>query len=189
MALLDPTDSLVNSKILDLNQRRSKKLLEQKSLNVFLSPQVKISDLDPEDLSLKQELVNSILDRVKVHSTNPDLIYQYAIALTQIELHHEALGILDHINPLSLSQAWLKLYLLKGTEQFLPALEFLDTFDSFQGEETSTTPAVQYERALVYWHLNQTSKALGLLEDLILIHPEFRDASTLIRQWRHSLGS
>jgi len=186
LAAYDPHDSLIKQKMQDLKIRRSNKLLEKKMNTDFLNQPSYLGVIARENKEEQKKIFNLIKERVLALRDNDELIYSYAIALAQLDLLSESLEILNHIQNLKLNHAWLKLYLLKNTEQYLQALELLDDIEQLENQHQSSGLESQYERALIYWQLNQKTKAILLLEELSTLNPDYRDVSILLRQWKVS---
>jgi tetratricopeptide (TPR) repeat protein len=190
LSSVDPHDPVIQSRWNDLNKRRSQKLLELKIESRFLTQELQQQQENKKDLETQNQLLKTILERVNQDPFNDLLIYNYAIFLTQTDCYDEALILLNRIQNFSQSHIWLKVFLLSATNQFLKALEYLDNIETQSPldffEDGSFVLALQYERALLYWKLNQKSKALMLVEELLQLNPDYRDASTLARQWRGS---
>jgi tetratricopeptide (TPR) repeat protein len=186
LSMVDPTDEIVEAKLNDLKKRRAKVLLESKLEDRFLIPRSKQAHFSQDESESQEKLYHAILERVQDQNSNPDLIYEYAVTLSQMDLFKEALEVLKYIPSLTVTQSWLKLNLLKNTHQYLKALEFLDQLETMDPQDESHELAIQYERAIIYFYLNQKNKALQLLQEMAGLNPDYRDISTLIRQWRSS---
>jgi hypothetical protein len=182
-----PSDPVIKQRMQDLKLRRSRKLLESKLNTELLNPHYDLGTVSSEDKEVQRKIFELIKERVLANSDDDELKYSYAIALAQLDLPNESLEILGYIKNLNLNYCWLKLHLLKNTEQYLKALEFLDDIEEMESQHgLSGSTEAQYERAIIYWKLNQKSKALILLEELAALNPDYRDVSILLQQWKVS---
>lgn len=188
LSAVDPDDPLIQAKVVDLKKRRSKKLLESKIDDCFLKslPASNDNHDSPADIDARAKITQTILERVQVNVHNPELQYAYAITLTQLEMFNEALMIFDFVETPNLSHYWLKLTLLKNTEQYLKAIELLDKIEELDPNREANCLAVQYERACLYFLLKQAGKAISLLQEMMDVNSDYRDVATLLRLWKGS---
>lgn len=89
--------------------------------------------------------------------------------------------------PNSVSRDWLQLDLLVLNRKFAEALSYIKELEAhFQNEPEFYTAKVYY-LAQCFWGLGDRRKAIELMENLIQIKPDYRIASSLLKDWRMEL--
>jgi hypothetical protein len=87
----------------------------------------------------------------------------------------------------SSTRDWLQIELLILNNKFAEALSFLRELDGRLENDPSYFTAKVYYVAQCFWGLGDHRKAIELMENLIQIKPDYRMASSLLKDWRLEL--
>lgn len=110
----------------------------------------------------------------------------YVYFFVFIEDYNHALQLLPIMEPTT-SRDWLQLDLLILSHKFAEALSFIREIELKYLQEPSFYPAKVYYVAQCFWGLGDRRKAIELMENLIQIKPDYRLASSLLKDWRFDL--
>ena len=79
---------------------------------------------------------------------------------------------------------WLHLDLLIYTRKFAESLSFIQDLDLKYHDDPLFYSTKIYYIAQCFWGLGDKNKAIELMENLIEIKPDYRLASSLLKEWR-----
>jgi hypothetical protein len=139
-----------------------------------------------EKLAPEQEIGKDlIVRRAKVLAAeHPERAYDLALGLHFMEMHAEAIEVLNEGTSAALSPSdWLRLELMISARQFVNALDEASQLELKYAGLPDTAFAVVYSRARALWGLGQKAMATELLRSLVRIRPQYRSAHSLLMEW------
>lgn len=129
------------------------------------------------------------LELIGQDSLNNEL--QGDLALMFVFLDHPAgaMSILDdsQITGINEPLVWLRLEVLLQLRRFAELLAEIAKWELQWHQRPECTRAFVYYRALSMWGLGEQVSALAILEDLALVHPDYRSVAWLAHAWREEL--
>ncbi len=133
-----------------------------------------------EDKILKN-LVKGLNQLTKKHS--PKLIDDMVIILSSTGHTHLAIEFLEnHLD--TDDRKWIYLDLLLEDNQCFKCLNFVEHTFLQTNPNSDTAFALNYAKAQAYYGLKEYDKAKTILNDLVLLRPQYRSAKTLLSQWK-----
>lgn len=91
-------------------------------------------------------------------------------------------------NSSSLSNDWLRLDLLLLNRKFATALAYMhEELEPTYQAEASFYSAKIYYVSQCFWGLGEQRKALELMKHLVEVHPDYRLASSFLKEWKSEL--
>jgi hypothetical protein len=117
---------------------------------------------------------------------NPDETAGYIYFFIFLEDFAHAHLLLPYM-PEGQTKAWLQLELLLLNHKFAEGLAFLTELDGRFQNNPSFYPIKVYYVAQCFWGLGDRKKAIELMENLSQIKPDYRLASSLLKDWRSEL--
>lgn len=139
----------------------------------------KAHELTPAEQVMKSLIVERAIELAKA---SPSFTCDLAIGMHMMDLHMEALKILEHA-PTDRRADWLKLELLIRARQFVTAMEETVRLEEKYADDPETTFATTYARAQALHGLGERAAAIELLEGLTRIRPHYRSAQSLLLDW------
>ena len=139
------------------------------------------NNIPPEEDKILKTLTKGLDDLAKKHS--PKLIDDMIIILSSTGYIHLAIEFLEkHLE--TDGRKWIYLDLLLEDKQFFKCLNFVEQIFLQTNPNSDTAFALNYAKAQAYYGLKEYDKAKIILNDLILIRPQYRSAKTLLSQWK-----
>ena len=135
----------------------------------------------PEEDKILKNLVKGLNQLAKKYPQK--LINDMIIILSSTGYTHLAIEFLE--NHLDTSERqWIYLDLLLEDKQYLKCLNFVEQTFLQTNPNSETAFALHYAKAQAYYGLQEYDKAKVILNDLILLRPQYRSAKALLSQWK-----
>ena len=116
----------------------------------------------------------------------PQLKSDFAVALAVIGSPSGSLRLMG--KPSELKEAWLRIEFLLLSRLYLQIQQELDVIEKLHRNNADTWIAVIYLRAFCYWELGEKDRAVEILENLTHQFPDYRNAATVLSEWKQELA-
>ena len=103
-----------------------------------------------------------------------------------LEDYAHALELMTYL-PQSAEKDWLYLDLLFLNHKYAETLAYFKYLDAVYGHEPTYFSAKVYYTAQCFWGLGERKKAIELMDNLSQLKPDYRLASSLLKDWRSDL--
>lgn len=133
----------------------------------------------------ENELLNQYYENAK--NKEPVLLESFIYFFIFLEDYPHALELVHKMNS-SASKDWLQLELMILNRKFAAALAYIhDVMDLSYNDHSFYYSAKTYYVAQCLWGLGEHRKAIELMNNLINVHPEYRLASSFLKEWKLEL--
>ncbi len=134
----------------------------------------------PEEKSLLENIF------VKAQNADSNQVEGFIYFFIFIEDFDHALKLIPQLT-FNESNTWLHLELLLLNRKYAEALSLIQKIDQSTSNDPSNFAAKVYSVALCFWGLGEQEKAIELMNAIVEINPNYRMASTLIKEWKSEL--
>lgn len=176
---LYPGDEEVLKELGEHKQRYALEILAKRAPHLRPAPTVE-PPAEPEQLRLTEGFFDSVRREAE---QDPELAYDFAVALWMLESFDHALTLLD-MAPDSDTRRWFRMELLLRTRRFLELLQDLAYMEYAFADDPETFFATAFLRAQAMWGIGQKHTAVEILESLLESRPHYRSAPALLSLWR-----
>lgn len=185
LEILFPQDEDLRHKKVDfLNRRAELARSEKKKVRELLLPD--ISD-EGEVQALKIKIFEQMKDLIKQDASLAKDFALSHLMWNSGDLASELLKSKSDLakEELALSERWLKVESLFQSHRYAELLGELNHISAVDASP-ETTFAVVYWKAQALWGLKKPQEAIGLLEQLLSVRPQYRSAQALLSEWREA---
>jgi hypothetical protein len=182
-----------DSEIIELKKRRRElqhsRLLKQTKNAHRLPLEIYERRTNEEDeiIAVIDENLHQILAEQFAHlpnsSLSPSLAYDFAI-MHFFWGHFPSAYTFVRLAPPSANSKWLAAEILLRQRKFLDLLSLLTHYEIQFSNEPESLTAIIYLRAQSYWGLGQKAQALSLMEELVHVQPQYKNAASILTKWR-----
>jgi len=181
-----PRDSQIQEQFAEYQTRRALRLLDTKTSQ---PPEKNLEDLedewDAESLRTLKTIEMSMQAVWRENLNDPTMVLDFGVAHMMWDNPEGALAFVG--NTESESAIWLRLEALMRARRYIEVLGVLLDIETRFAHNPDATLAATYLRARCQWGLKRRFEAVDLLEGLVNIKPNYRDASSLLAVWKRRL--